>query len=557
MSTGQRAPPASRFTINRLLLQLIAAVLLPIMLASLYLVWREADAERRVIEARRLDVVNNLSILVDGEIKAAISVLQSVANSADLSDHDVSKFRSSTRGATGDRLAIIALIDPSGQQVFSTAREPGEALPKTDNMEALLPVLSGSTVISEVLIGTVARRPVISVAVPVKNNGNVDYILSGVIFPERFGELFAQAGVNPQWASAIVDRSGNFVSRNLAPEKYIGKAARPELVQAARGIPEVGSFENTTMEGVRTANSFRRSTLTGWTTVVSVPETVVREPYERAIAGGFAGVAATSIAAVLLANYLARRISRSVQLLGVAAADLISGKQLPHYASDIAELSEVFDAYEHAASVAAAKRESDNKIELLLKELAHRSKNLLAIVSSMSAQTSRTVTTVADYRERLAARIQGLSATHDFLFTDDQSGVLVSDLARSHLTPFTNPSNVKIDGSCNRVLLRGGVVQSIGMAFNELATNAVKYGALSSPAGTITIVCKMADGGMELVWSERGGPRVTEPTRKGFGTVVTGQLVAQAVDGNAQTTYDPAGLIWRLSLADSAYSLIS
>ena len=213
-----------RTSIRWRLMGLIAAILVPFTLATAFLGWCYADAESRVIEAQRFDQVNNLNFLMEGELGNIKAVLVALAAFPELQTGDFESFRTRAASTITDRVAVLAVLDESGQQLFSSAVPFGLPLPKSTNMSAFTEVWQGKTMVSDVLVGTVVKRPIIAVAAPVFVDGRVRYVLSAVIYPETLVRFFAAAGVNNQWAAAVVDRQGRFVTRTLRPAR---KAAKP------------------------------------------------------------------------------------------------------------------------------------------------------------------------------------------------------------------------------------------------------------------------------------------------------------------------------------------
>ena len=307
-------------SIRKLLLRLLAVAFIPLVLLLTYFVWRYADGERRIIEARRFDTVNNLQFLLDAEVRSVRATIEALAASPTLQANDLPAFQTYARSFVGPRIALIALLEPSGQQVMSTDVPSGEPLPKRPDMTLFADALAGKTMVSDVVVGTLLKRPLVSVAVPVMREGVVAYVMSAVLFPERFLHLFAEAGVNPNWAAAVVDKHGRFVTRNLRPEATVGQMARPELGAVARGNEDEGEFLNTTLEGVKTGNSFRRSKITGWTSVVGVPTSVLYAPYRAALWWMFAGVAAVVALSLYLASSISAQISRTILSFGTTSS---------------------------------------------------------------------------------------------------------------------------------------------------------------------------------------------------------------------------------------------
>jgi two-component sensor histidine kinase len=202
-----------------------------------------------------------------------------------------------------------------------------------------------------------------------------------------------------------------------------------------------------------------------------------------------------------------------------------------------------------SAANAAATEKANEQIRLLMHEVNHRSKNLLAVVRAIARQTAThsPKTFVQDFSKR----IEALSASNDTLVHNRWRWVPLSDLVRSQLSHFGELLGDRINLSGPIVHLTPAAAQTIGMAVHELATNAGKHGALSTKAGTVDIVwsVKKSDTGedrLRMSWVEQGGPKVTPPTSKGFGSVVLDAMARQGLSAEVDLTFDPGGVRWSL-----------
>lgn len=187
--------------------------------------------------------------------------------------------------------------------------------------------------------------------------------------------------------------------------------------------------------------------------------------------------------------------------------------------------------------------------EFLMREVNHRSKNLLTVVQAVARQTAA-LDDPAQFVDLFSRRLAGIAASHDLLVRSEWKGVDLGDLIRSQLHHFGGLIGSRIKLSGPSLQMGPTAAQTIGLAINELATNAVKYGALSSNTGAIDVRWSVSDGGkgeqLQLSWTEAGGPPVVAPTRKGFGTTVVVDMVQHSLEADVTLTYAPTGFAWQL-----------
>jgi two-component sensor histidine kinase len=197
----------------------------------------------------------------------------------------------------------------------------------------------------------------------------------------------------------------------------------------------------------------------------------------------------------------------------------------------------------------------EQHVRVLLRELVHRSKNLLAVVQAMSRQTAAGSPSVEEFQRKFSARLQALSMAHDLLVSQDWRGASMHDLVRAQMAyclDVTRESvceHAAIDGP--KIMLKPEAAQNIGLALHELATNALSYGALSRPEGSISLKWGFEQDRLNIEWRESGGPALAMPPREGFGHKVVKKLVALALDGEATLSFPPEGLSWTLSIPAS------
>jgi PAS domain S-box-containing protein len=191
------------------------------------------------------------------------------------------------------------------------------------------------------------------------------------------------------------------------------------------------------------------------------------------------------------------------------------------------------------------RRENAEKANLLTREINHRAKNMLSVVDAIAQRIA--AGDPRNFAQRFSERIHALSANQDLLIRNEWKGVGIEDLVRAQLAHFADLIGSRIAIQGPKLLLKGASAQAIGLALHELATNAGKYGALSTDSGRVDIRWSCDSGTLTMSWTERDGPPVSAPERRGFGTIVMKAMAERSLDGTVDLDYTPSGLMWRLA----------
>lgn len=184
-------------------------------------------------------------------------------------------------------------------------------------------------------------------------------------------------------------------------------------------------------------------------------------------------------------------------------------------------------------------RQAAETQKVLVGELNHRVKNILMAVQSLAEQTIRTTETPADFVTALRGRLAAMARAHDLLTSHVWAGAGLEEVVRAALAPWLGAGRIALSGP--PVALGSRQALALSMALHELATNALKHGALSVPAGRVTIGWER-NGAVALRWEESGGPPVSPPRRQGFGSRVLNRALAAELDGTIDLRFAPAGV---------------
>jgi PAS domain S-box-containing protein len=201
----------------------------------------------------------------------------------------------------------------------------------------------------------------------------------------------------------------------------------------------------------------------------------------------------------------------------------------------------------------SARREAEKRMQFVMRELTHRSKNLLAVIQSIARQAARHSQSIEEFHRDFADRLGGLAKSHDLLVVRDWQGAEITDLVHSQLAYLGPAEAERVEVEGEPMLLAPQAAQNLGLALHELATNSVKHGALASTAGKVRIAWRTERAGSEerrlrFVWRERDGAAVALPERMGFGHLVLEDVVPGMLGGTGTLAFEPEGVAWTLDV---------
>ncbi len=198
----------------------------------------------------------------------------------------------------------------------------------------------------------------------------------------------------------------------------------------------------------------------------------------------------------------------------------------------------------------AERQKTHERQALLIRELHHRVKNTLATVQGLLGATARSTKTIEAFYGSFSDRIVSLGKTHTLLTEDYWQTAPLHELLQNELGHYNAADGDRIALDGPSIELAADLAVPAGMAFHELTTNAAKHGALSQPGGRITVTWSVAQTEtgrtLNLDWTESGGPTVSAPERKGFGSTLLQRVLAQQCNAIVAIDYDPAGLRFHL-----------
>ncbi|ATQ79114.1 diguanylate cyclase [Massilia violaceinigra] len=298
-------------------------------------------------DAERL--AQNVLQAAERDLDAGETAARALASSPSLTSGDLADFHSQARSILGPEFPAYAFVlsDLDGKPLLNTRVAHGLPLPPNGNVETIRQVaVSGLAATSDLHRATPTAPYTVSVEVPVRRHGEVVYVLSAQLRPERFNQLLADQRLPPRWSAQLFDRRDIFVARSIAPEKFVGALARPEMADLAHRA-NAGTMELTSREGVRVISSLQRSPRRGWYATVALPRDAAYEAMREALASVFLSVAALLVVGFAAAWSIGGVIGRSVRSLCAPAAALGRGEPMALPPMQIREVADVAGALQH------------------------------------------------------------------------------------------------------------------------------------------------------------------------------------------------------------------
>jgi two-component sensor histidine kinase len=512
LATIWRGPRVPKPSLPVRLALLVAGTTLPLIMFAAVLVFNEYEQDRRDASRRVLETVRSIRLVLDAEMQRMTGALQVLALTNQLREGDFVAFRRICDGFLDQYRegGVVLVADREGRQLFSsvTSDTPVTSdtadLPLRNNLAIVEKVFATKRLqYSNLFLGAVKKRPIVTVEVPVFRGGEVVYDISFSPPVDVFQDIINKQRPSEAWTISIFDGEGINFARVPNPQAMVGKRASPTLYAEMFRSPEA-TLQTVSIEGIPLITTFTRSSITGWTVAAGIAEGSLVGPLWRKLA-------------------ITCLIGSLLLLIGLAFA--------VRMATTIARAEML-----HA---------------MLIEELNHRVKNTLAILQAIAVQTFRSAT--KSERQKFEGRLGALAEAHNLLSTEKWQGSELQDVIRRVMQPYllNNPERMRMSGPGVPLAPRLAVVLS--MIVHEIATNAAKYGALSNDGGTIAldweVISESGKPKLRMVWTEAGGPHVSAPVQRGFGSRLIERSARDQLGGEATVDFLPRGVVYTVTCA--------
>lgn len=449
-------------------------------------------------------------------------------------------------------IANIRVFDATG--AYRCGSQPEAEMPDLDSALFQSALWRPGPQMGGYIVDPASRRPALPVAMAMRDAGAPAFgVIVAALDIDWLGKALERRGIPPGGSVTIADAEGVIVFRQPAPDLFVGKGIpapyRPLLKAGTPGVEDILGQDGTRriLGYVPIGASSHGLYVSAGLSWRASEDSVAKARWTGAmlaLGAAIATLGATWLAGDCLFVSPLRRVTTVLRHWrgGDAAARTRFSAATGEIGQLGAELDRMMDQIARA----------DSERNLLSSELLHRVKNTLATVNAIASATMSRSEPARDLLPAFMSRIAALARTHDILTARQWRDASVTALLKAELDPVTpdNPGRVALTGP--PVLLPAREALGLIMIVHELCTNALKYGALSSPQGHVDIRWSLraeAPPALLLEWRERGGPAVAAPARaqRGFGTKLIGRALGDA--GAAVLSYEPEGVVCSIEIA--------
>ncbi|KQT48445.1 hypothetical protein ASG47_08855 [Devosia sp. Leaf420] len=527
------------------LFALVLVILIPALIVALVLLNSTNDAQEEVVEALTNATVQAMGQSVDREVAGMITTLRVLSSDQSLEGGQLGEFHRRAVIALAGTGSYLIGVDNTGNQLLNTRVAFGDPLSRSSDFETAQRSLErGRPTVSGLFFGKVAQTWVYNVWLPLPDGAPVRLLALTQNARDLIPVL--QSRELPQgWNAALVDGQNTIISSTTGDEFAIGDT----LPMRRDPKTQLPGWTEETIRNDKVVTAEWRSAITGWRIVAWASAGDVKRPLGESLMQLAAWGLIIAIVASLIAFFIAQQLSLSVRGLRLDAQRLGRGEAVFERHYPVGEIDEVSKALVLASR---QRQTAERDVRFLMRELAHRSKNQMAVISAMAKQTSRGATDVPSYVQALERRIMGLARSTDLLLAHGRAGVSLRELIDLQLAPFRphDEARVTIDGPDTRINPQGA--QILGMALHELAVNATQYGAFADERGKLTLAWSENGDELEMRWRETLSGPLKASERAGFGTTVLRAMVGGALGAKVERHEHPDGVEWTIDIPVSA-----
>ena len=455
-----------------------------------------------------------------------------------------------------DQTGAILLIDSQGKLVCdSQGHAAGTDFSDRSYFQKALQ--ADDLVVGDYTISKLTGAAVLPIAMPIRRDDKVVAVLGTGIRLPWLQQRINDRGVQKGGAVTIADQNGTILARVPFPERFVGTRI-PEQFRALLTAKSAGTIEVVSQDGTERILGYEPITPSRPLYVSAGLST--KEAFAEINRATWVG-ALTLLMSTLIAIFAAHWVGKYFILLPI---DRIMGALERRRTGDLAARTGMSGTFEldvlgrsldtlldQINQQSLALKETDQKRALLARELTHRVKNTLTIISALARQTFREQRAAA---ETFNERVKALSGAYDLMLSGAGHSTDLKTLVTKALQPYANLADERCHVDGPHLDITPEMALGLSLIIHELMTNAIKYGALSNESGHIDIGWQVTRENAVFTWHERGGPPVVPPAEEGFGSKLIRNALPTEITTKIRVDYLPEGLRFILVFASKAVS---
>ncbi|MDH4441463.1 MAG: sensor histidine kinase [Rhizobium sp.] len=525
---------------------MVALAALPLLGFSAFLLLELQRSQFQALKVNAGRDAQTISRSIERKVADMETTLGLVANSPELRDGDLEAFYDRVGGSLKGSSMYILLVRRDGAQLLNTRIPWGTELRRMSNPGSLQSALrSGKVELSGIFFGVTSQRWVVNLTMPIaaSNRAGAD----AVVLTQDAASLASHTSrenLPPGWSAALIDDDGKVIVSSGIDNRPSGEQFPESWLELMYGSNSSAVFYQ---DGEQYLLGYARIADWPWRVAVWGPVASAQETFVSAWKSLLVGslvILTISLGVALIAAHQLRASIRTIASMAdrIGQGDIVSPER-----TKILEANQVAVALSNASFDRA---EAEERIHFILQELVHRTKNILSLVQAMMRQLARGADSVDDFQRAVSGRLAGLAQSIEALARQEWGGIPLATLVDLQLATVIGAAD-RVDRRGPDLLVNASAVQNLGLVFHELATNSVKYGALSVLEGRIRVEWAVENETSEepklrLTWTEQHGPPVVAPTRRGFGSTVIERHAASSFSGEVTMDFQPSGLRWVL-----------
>ena len=517
---------------------------LPLTIFTVLIVGELRESEVAALQTRAEQEAETFARITERQLHDMTTTLLVLETSPELRSGNYASFHARANDALARSGWYMLIVNREGQQLLNTRVAFGQPLGRTSNIKALEEAIkTGRPVITDIFYGRTSQAMVYnvmkSVEAPGLKPGDLNLILTQNT--SDLQQLIGDPKLPPGWHYALLDGANSVIASDTDVKP--GDTFPADRLERARAL----QYDGVAMGEPEETLSYSRVGSTDWRVIVWGPTDAavgsIGSIWMSLILAGLFCFC-LSIACAMIFGWKLQSAIRAIagQADGVGRGEIVSSLD-----TGIREIDQV----SRSLSVASFDRnQAEERLQVVLREMAHRTKNVILVAQSLVRQTARHSTDKDAFVSAITGRMSSFARSLQLLTSDQTTSPSFASLVTVQLESFIEPGNrLTVEGTDFAVASEA--VKELGMLLHELATNAMKYGALSVATGHLDIRWRTIEGPdrekIEIVWQERGGPMPVEPEQKGFGSVLI-QSTVQSLQGQAHCHYDVSGITWTLEI---------